>query len=101
MSLKTFKDKKNDKKLIPKLVILSYALMILGVIVYCYAFMSTKVPSGKILYHPDWEILKGGSLSSDFDYFTLSDKEAAQLYIIAPFFIAMGSLLKLLGIHRK
>jgi len=89
MNLKSFKNKQNDKKLVPYLFILSYCLIILGGIVYLYAFCSECVPSGKILYHPDWEIFKGGSCSCDFDHFTLSDKEIAQLNFIAPFFVAM------------
>jgi hypothetical protein len=101
MSLKTFKNRQNDKKLIPRLFILSYALVAVGVLIYLYVICCEHVPSGKVLYHPDWEVLKGGSCSCELDHFTLSDKEAAQLYFIAPFFVAMGSLLKLFGIKRQ
>jgi hypothetical protein len=101
MSLKSFKKSKNDKKLVPKLFILSYAVIGVGLIIYLYILFCEKVPSGKILFYPEWEILKGGSCSCDLDHFTLSDKELSQLYIIGPFFVAMGSLLKLLGLKRQ
>ncbi len=101
MSLKNFRNRQHDRKLLPRLFLLSYALMILGLIFYSYVLCCQQVPSGKILYHPHWEILKGGSCSCDFDHFTLSDKEVAQLLIIAPFFIAIGSCLKLLGLKRQ
>ncbi len=100
MSLKSFKNRQNDKRLAPKLFILSYGLMGVGVLIYLYLFFCDTVPSGKILYSPHWEILKGGSLSCDLDHFTLCDKEAAQLAIIAPFFIALGCVFKLLGNKR-
>lgn len=101
MSLKSFKNKKNDKRLVGKLFILSYALMGMGLLIYLYLYACQKVPSGKVLYSPDWEILKGGSCSHELGYFELSDKEAAQLAFIGPFFVALGSFLKLLGNKRS
>lgn len=100
MSLKSFKNRQNDKQLAAKLFVLSYGLMTVGALIYLYVYLCDTVPSGKILYSPGWEIFKGGSCSCDFDHFTLSDKEAAQLAFIAPFFIALGSLLKLIGNKR-
>jgi hypothetical protein len=97
---KSFKNRQNDKKLLPRLHYLSYSLMILGVVFYLYTFLCDKVPSGLTFYGPDWGIVNGTSFSENLDAFTLSDKEAKQLYIIAPFFIALGSLLKLLGVKR-
>lgn len=73
----------------------------LGVIVYTYAFCCEKVPSGLSIFAPDWGLFNGSSFSENFDSFTLSDKEAAQLYIVAPFFITLGSLLKLFGMKRQ
>lgn len=97
---KSFKKRLREKKLLPRLSYLSYSLMILGVIFYLYTFFCTKVPSGVSLFSPDWALFDGSSYSTDFNAFTISDKEAAQLYIIAPFFIALGSLLKLFGVKR-
>lgn len=97
---KSFKNRQNDKKLLPRLYYLSYSLIGLGLIFYLYTIFCTKVPSGVSFFDPDWGIFDGTSYSEHLDIFTLSDKEAAQLYIIAPFFIALGSILKLFGVKR-
>jgi len=100
MNWKSFRNRQNDKKLIPRLFVLSYTLMGLSLAFYLYVFMCEVIPSGKILYHPDWAIFEGGSCSSEFDHLVLADKEAAQLMIIAPLFLVMGAGLKLLGTRR-
>lgn len=98
---KSFKNRQNDKKLLPRLYYVSYALMGLGLIFYLYILICEIVPSGVSFLAPDWGIFNGASFSENLDTFTLSDKEANQLYIVAPFFIALGSLLKLFGVKRN
>jgi hypothetical protein len=100
MIWKNFRNKQNDKKLLPKLNILSYAVFTLGLIIYFYAFFAKKVPCDTCLFGPDYEIFKGGSFSADLDPFTLNEKEAHQLMLIGPFFIMLSSLLQWIGMKR-
>lgn len=101
MIWKSFKKRLREKKLLPRLAFLSYALMAIGVVFLGYALVCDKVPTEHTLLSPDWAIFSGHSLSQDLDHFTLTDKEVAQIYLVAPLFMALGGLLKFIGARKR
>jgi len=100
MIWKSFRNRKNDRRLIPKLNFLSYCLLFLGLTLFFYAYFAHKVPCDTCLLSPDYELLKGGSFSTNLDHFSLNDKEAHQLMLIGPLFIMLSGLLQWIGMRR-